>query len=75
MLSVKMQKLAEEAGFIFWGNESYGPGPGHIDWASDYDEEFKKFAELLVLECISKAEDYGLGCDAIEQLKEDFGVE
>lgn len=35
----------------------------------------EKFAELIVLECIDKAERYGLGCDAVEQLKEDFGVE
>lgn len=26
-------------------------------------------------ECISRAEDYGLGSDAVEQLKKDFGVE
>jgi hypothetical protein len=35
----------------------------------------QKFAELILRECISKAEDYGLGCDAVEQLKADFGVE
>jgi hypothetical protein len=34
----------------------------------------EKFAELIVRECISKAEDYGLGSDAVEQLKKDFGV-
>lgn len=36
--------------------------------------EVEKFAELIVRECISKAEDYGLGCDAVEQLQSDFGV-
>ena len=46
------------------------PGEKHID--ADF---CKKFAELIVRECISKAEDYGLGCDAVEQLKEHFGVE
>ena len=46
------------------------PGDKHID--ADFCE---KFAELIVRECISKAEDYGLGCDAVEQLKEHFGVE
>jgi hypothetical protein len=35
----------------------------------------EKFAELIVRECIDKADRYGLGCDAVEQLKEDFGVE
>lgn len=38
-------------------------------------EDAEKFAELIVRECISKAEDYGLGNDAVEQMKKDFGVE
>ena len=43
---------------------------------SDFIHAFvQRFAELIVAEVISKAEDYGLGCDAVEQLKEDFGVE
>lgn len=41
----------------------------------DFEVVFENFAELIVLECIDKAERYGLGCDAVEQLKEDFGVE
>ena len=36
---------------------------------------YDKFAELIVADVINKAERYGLGCDAVEQLKEDFGVE
>ena len=48
----KITKLAKKAGFIFWTkNEDWGPGPGHIDWSSNYDEEFEKFAKLLVKEC------------------------
>ena len=38
-------------------------------------EFLEEFAELIVRECIDKADRYGLGCDAVEQLKEDFGVE
>lgn len=42
----------------------------------EFDEdELKEYTKLIVWECISKAERYGLGCDAVEQLKEDFGVE
>ena len=37
--------------------------------------KYEKFAELIVRECIDKAERYGLGCDAVEQLKEHLGVE
>ena len=35
----------------------------------------EKFAELIAADVINKAERYGLGCDAVEQLKEHFGVE
>jgi hypothetical protein len=39
------------------------------------DDVLNKFAELIVQQCIDKAERYGLGSDAVEQMKEDFGVE
>ena len=54
--------------------EEYLPGnDGHPTPTVYFDKE--KFAELIVQECINKAEQYGLGCDAVEQMKEDFGVE
>ncbi len=43
-------KLLEEAGFVFWENESWGPGPGHIDWSSNYDLEIAEFVKLLTAE-------------------------
>jgi bifunctional DNA-binding transcriptional regulator/antitoxin component of YhaV-PrlF toxin-antitoxin module len=43
----RTQELAEQAGFIFWNDESWGPGPGHIDWACNYDKEFEKLDQLL----------------------------
>jgi len=43
----RTQELAEQAGFVFWGNESWGPGPGHIDWSCDYNEESEKFIKLV----------------------------
>ena len=46
-----IKQLAEEAGFSFWQNESWGPGEGHIDWSSIYDKEFEKYTELLIKEC------------------------
>jgi hypothetical protein len=44
---------------------------------SEFEPRFdrEKFAELIVRECIDRAERYGLGSDAVEQMKEDFGVE
>lgn len=41
-MNIRMKKLAEEAGFIFW------PATDKIDWASNYDEQFVKFCDLLV---------------------------
>ena len=53
MLDLNVKLLAEDAGFIFWGEESWGPGEGHIDWSSDYSVELKKLVELVVRECAS----------------------
>jgi hypothetical protein len=52
-------------------NQWLGSKPGI---AITYDE-LGKLAELIVKECIDRAERYGLGSDAVEQMKEDFGVE
>ena len=43
----KIRKLAKKAGFVIWGDASWGPGKGHIDWSCNYDDELIKFAELL----------------------------
>jgi hypothetical protein len=48
-MNKQFQKLAEEAGFIFW-DETEAPG-GHIDWSCDYDQEFEAFSKLLVNAC------------------------
>ena len=53
--------------------ETYTSHDGSVHEGKSVDLE--KFAELIVLECIDKAERYGLGSDAVEQMKEDFGVE
>lgn len=43
-----MKDLLEKAGFVFWGNEPWGRGPGEVDWSCDYSDEFKVFAQLLL---------------------------
>ena len=53
----KIQKLAEQAGFVFWGDERWGPGPGNIDWSCDYSVEFNVFVGLLIQECSQVAND------------------
>jgi len=50
-MNKRFEQLARKAGFVFWKNETHGPGPGHIDWANNYDQELERFAELLVAEC------------------------
>jgi hypothetical protein len=46
-MNTVIQKLLEDAGFGMWGDEEWGPGPGHIDWSSTYDNEFEQFLKLL----------------------------
>ena len=67
-MNTRIKELAEQAGFQYIKDEGIG-------WAGNHNASVPKFAELIAAEVISKAEDYGLGWDAIEQLKEDFGVE
>ena len=50
----KIRKLAKKAGFVIWGDASWGPGKGHIDWSCNYDKELKKFAKLLRKEYVKK---------------------
>lgn len=49
------RQLAKKAGFVFWSEEdTWGPGPKHIDWASNYDHEIEQFAKLIVKECVDQ---------------------
>jgi hypothetical protein len=50
-MNENFKKLAEEAGFVFWGSEKWKPEGAVIDWSCNYEEEFKKFGELVVQEC------------------------
>ena len=52
----RIQKLIEDSGFILWEDESWGPGAGHIDWASDYTNEMETFVSKLVTAIISDVE-------------------
>ena len=56
----KIKELAEEAGFIYWENEEWGPGPGFIDWSSNYDNELVKYTELVVRECAGVCDLYAM---------------
>lgn len=76
-MNERIRKLAEQAGFQFWEDEPWNPGD-IIDWSCRYDDEFKKFVELLIIEC-GQAVDAGLAQDEIgaypsEYIKHHFGV-
>jgi hypothetical protein len=70
----RIKELAEKAGFVLWGDEKWGPGPDYIDWSSNYDKEFLKFAELIVRECLSYAKDGDIDFMKF-MIKKNFGVE
>jgi hypothetical protein len=71
-MNENIKKLVEQAGFSLWEDEAWGPGPGHIDWSSNYDAEFKNFAELMIKACadIALREDH----DPYECILKHFGV-
>lgn len=47
----KLKQLAEQAGFVLWGDEDWNPGET-IDWSSNYDAEMVKYTELVVRESL-----------------------
>jgi hypothetical protein len=51
-MNERIKALAEQAGFIFWKDESWGPGPDNIDWSCDYQIEFNTFVQSLIKECV-----------------------
>jgi hypothetical protein len=48
-MNPRFKALAEECGFVFWNNESHGPGAGLIDWSTDYTNEFEHYSRELIL--------------------------
>ena len=45
----RFNQLLEESGFVFWQNETCGPGPGYIDWSCNYDLEIEEFLRLFTV--------------------------
>jgi hypothetical protein len=72
-MNERVKELAEKAGFVMWGKETWNPGDV-IDWSCRYDDELTKLVELIVKECAKRSEELGqpeLG----KGLKKHFGVE
>ena len=55
-MNPRFKSLAKECGFVFRGNESHGPGPNHIDWSGDYQQEFEQYSQELVRWTIMRCE-------------------
>lgn len=68
-MNERIKELWEEATVSTW------PRPGKFT-AGEYDFHLKKFAELIVQECIAWVEDNnGHDGPSISEMKEHFGVE
>lgn len=50
-MNEKFRSIANDAGFVLWGDEDWKPEGAVVDWASEYDYELNKYSELLVTEC------------------------
>ena len=80
-MNEQIKFLAEQAGFVLWKDESWNPGDV-IDWSCRYDDEFEKFAELIVRQCLHKIENEAAqyaepvwAVELVNDIKEHFGVE
>ena len=79
-MNERIKVLAEKAGFVLWGEETWNPGDA-IDWSCRYDDELTKFVELIVNECANelvrwKDEPFPYDPEFGAQLiKKHFGVE
>lgn len=52
LINKKLTELATDAGFVFWENEEYGPGPGNIDWSSEYDQQLQGLYDRMLEEVL-----------------------
>jgi hypothetical protein len=52
MINKKLQEMAVDAGFAFWEDEAWGPGPGNIDWSSEYDMELQGLYDRMLEEVL-----------------------
>ena len=50
-MNERIKQLADQAGFVLWGDKVALISGDTVDWSSRYDDELEKFAELIVKEC------------------------
>lgn len=74
VVNKNLQKLAKKAGFVFWSDESWGPGKNNIDWANEYDEDFEKYSYLLIQECVNLVKESDNKLECLEKIHNHFFV-
>lgn len=52
LINKKLTELAVDAGFAFWEDEKWGPGPGNIDWSSEYDQQLQGLYDRMLEEVL-----------------------
>lgn len=86
-MNERIVELLREAGFCFWEDEEWGPGPNQIDWAAQYTDEMNKFINLLLQDVMNLFGDERLSLHYLEKtccedavyllqskIKERFGI-
>ena len=69
-MNERINELAEQAGFYVAGGKIYIPST-----SEEITTCQKKFAELIVAECIELAGNHYDACGAVNDIKQHFGVE
>lgn len=62
-MNERYKKIAEQAGFMLWGDEDWNPGDV-VDWSARYDQELEEFANLLIEEVIQELKENNLHISA-----------
>lgn len=57
MINKKLEALAVDAGFAFWEDEEWGPGPGNIDWSMNYDMELQGLYDRMLEEVLQSIDE------------------
>ena len=69
-MNERIKEMSKQAHLV--ADATYAEGPDEI-WLKEYN---KKFAELIVRECVGIADEYdGVGSTIVSRIKQHFGVE
>lgn len=58
-MNPRIKELAEKSGFMMWSDEPWRPEGVIVDWSCNYDSELEKFAESIIMKCLTICEELG----------------